>query len=173
MGPVDAFADKHSFGHLFFSLFNVAYGLIIMAPLSYGANWLCLRAVRGESFNVQEMFDAYRQTLQIILTNILVWVVVGIGFALLIIPGIIFACRLSMVSYLVMDKNLEAVEAVRTSWSMTAGFSWTIFGMGIVSFFVILLGIIALIVGVFPAIMWISVAFAALYHAITQRVTQS
>ncbi len=166
MGLIDAFADEHSFGYIFFSLFNAAYALIIMAPLGYGANWLCLRAVRGESFKVQEMFDAYRQTLQIMLATILVGVVVAIGFVMLIVPGIIFACRLSQVSYLVMEKKLEAVEAVRTSWSMTGGYSWTIFGMAMVSFLVILGGIILLIVGVFPAILWISLAFAAMYHAL-------
>ena len=166
MGLVNSFVDERSFGYIFFSIFNAAYGLIIMAPLSYGASLLCLKAVRGESFNVNEIFFAYRRTLQIALANILVGVVVGLGFVLLIVPGIIFACKLSMVPYLVMDRNMEAVEAVRTSWNITKGYSWTIFGMGFLSFFIILAGVILLIVGVFPAIIWISVAFAAMYEGI-------
>jgi uncharacterized membrane protein len=166
MGLVNSFVDERSFGYIFFSIFNAAYGLIIMAPLSYGASLLCLKAVRGESFNVNEIFFAYRRTLQIALANILVGVVVGLGFVLLIVPGIIFACKLSMVPYLMMDRNMEAVEAVRTSWNITKGYSWTIFGMGFLSFFIILAGVILLIVGVFPAIIWISVAFAAMYEGI-------
>ena len=166
MGLVNSFVDERSFGYIFFSIFNAAYGLIIMAPLSYGASLLCLKAVRGESFNVNEIFFAYRRTLQIALANILVGVVVGLGFELLIVPGIIFACKLSMVPYLMMDRNMEAVEAVRTSWNITKGYSWTIFGMGFLSFFIILAGVILLIVGVFPAIIWISVAFAAMYEGI-------
>jgi len=166
MGLVNSFVDERSFGYIFFSIFNAAYGLIIMAPLSYGASLLCLKAVRGESFNVNEIFFAYRRTLQIALANILVGIVVGLGFVLLIVPGIIFACKLSMVPYLVMDRNMEAVEAVRTSWNITKGYSWTIFGMGFLSFFIILAGVILLIVGVFPAIIWISVAFAAMYEGI-------
>jgi hypothetical protein len=170
MGLVNAFADQESFGHILFSIFNVAYGLIIMAPLSYGANLLCLKAVRGEPFKVPEIFDAYRQTLQIILASILVGAIIGIGIVLLIVPGIIFACKLSMVSYLVMEKKMEAVDAVRTSWQMTSGHTGTIFGMSILSFFLILCGLICLIVGVFPAAIWISLAFAAMYHAISQKV---
>jgi uncharacterized membrane protein len=169
MGLVNAFADQKSFGYIFFTIFNIAYGLIILAPLSYGANWLYLRAVRGEPFKVQEIFDAYRQTLQIILARVLVSMVVGIGIVMLIVPGIIFACRLSMVSYLIMERKLEAVEAVRTSWEMTRGHSWTIFGFGIVSIFVVLGGLILLIVGIIPAIMWISLGFAAMYHAISSQ----
>ena len=168
MGLVDAFVDKESFGHVFFSIFNVFYGLIIMAPLTYGADLLCLKAVRGEKFNVNEVFFAYRRTLQIILANILVGVVVGFGIVLLIVPGIIFACKLSMVPYLMMDKDMEAVDAVRASWQMTKGYSGRIFLMGLLSFFIILGGILLLIVGIFPAIIWINLAFAAMYQAITK-----
>jgi hypothetical protein len=168
MGLVNAFVDERSSGYVFFSIFNVIYGLIIMAPLSYGADLLCLKAIRGESFNVNEIFFAYRRTLQIVLANVLVGVIVGLGFVMLIIPGIIFACKLSMVPYLVMDKNMEAVEAVRTSWNITKGHSWTIFGMGVLSFFLAIGGLILLIVGIFPAIIWINLAFAAMYVGITK-----
>jgi uncharacterized membrane protein len=148
MGLVNSFVDERSAGYVFFSILNVFYGLIIMAPLSYGADLLCLKALRGEPFNINEIFFAYRRTLQIALANILVGIVVGLGFVMLIVPGIIFACKLSMVPYLMMDKNMEAVEAVRTSWNITKGYSWTIFGMGVISFFVAIGGLILLIVGV-------------------------
>lgn len=169
MGLAEAFADHESFGYIFFSLFNVAYGLVVMAPLSYGADLLFLKAIRGEPFKVTEIFFAYRQTLQIMLATILTGVIIGIGFVMLFIPGIIFACKLSMVPYLMMDKNMEAVDAVRTSWNMTKGFSWTIFGMGVVSFFVIIGGLILLVVGIIPAILWISLAFAAMYQGMAEQ----
>jgi hypothetical protein len=169
MGLVNAFADKDSFGFIFFSLFNVAYGLIIMAPLSYGARLICLKAVRGEPVNVNEIFSAYRNTLQIALANLLVGVIVALGFVMLIVPGIIFACKLSMVPYLVMDKNMPAVEAVRASWNMTGGYSWTIFGMGLLTCLIFLAGLIMLVVGIFPAIIWITLAFAGMYEAIERK----
>ena len=168
MGLVDFLFEKGSAGHIFFSIFNAAYGLIIMAPLHYGACMLFLKAIRGEGINVNEIFFAYRKTLQIIMANILVMVVVGLGFVMLVVPGIIFACKLSMVPYLMMDKNMEAVEAVRTSWHITKGHSWTIFGMAVLSFFIAIGGVILLIVGIFPAIIWISLAFAAMYNSITK-----
>ncbi len=40
---------------------------------------------------------------------------------------------------------------------------------GIGSFFIIIFGFIMLIVGIFPAIIWISSSFAALYESVLQR----
>ncbi len=166
LGLVNGFAERDSFGHAFFSVFNVIYSLIILAPLQYGANLLALKGVRGEPFKVNEIFMAYRQTLQIVLANILVSVIVVLGFVMLIVPGIIFACKLSMVPYLVMDKNMEAVEAIRTSWNLTKGYSWTIFGMGLLCIPIFIAGLICLGIGVLPAIIWINLAFAGMYWAI-------
>jgi hypothetical protein len=169
MGFVNIFVEKDSSGRSFFEIINFFYGLIIMAPLQYGAIYLLLKAIRGEEFHVNEMFNAYRQTLQIGAASLLVGVIVVLGLILLIVPGIIFACRLAMVPYLVMDRKMQAVEAVRKSWEITKGHSWSIFGLGFTSFWIIIAGVICLVVGVFPAIIWVSLAFAAMYEAIAGR----
>jgi uncharacterized membrane protein len=85
---------------------------------------------------------------------------------MLIIPGIIIGCRLVFVSYIVMDKKLDPIEAVELSWKLTRGHGWRIFAMGITSFFIFILGLLMLIIGVLPAIMWISSSFATLYQSI-------
>ncbi|HCC71773.1 MAG TPA: hypothetical protein DEQ09_11575 [Bacteroidales bacterium] len=100
----------------------------------------------------------------IILANLIVFAIIMIGFIMLIIPGIILSCRLAFVSYLVMDKKMEPITAVEESWRLTKGYGWTIFAMGLVSFFIIIFGLLMLIVGISPAIMWVSGAFATLYN---------
>jgi hypothetical protein len=169
MGFVNNFVNTDSFGYAFFTLFNIAYGLIVMAPLSYGTNWIFLKAVRNEPFKTYDIFMAYQNIWNIVIANILVGVIVGIGFVLLIVPGIIFACRLAFVPFIVMDEKLEPIEAIKKSWEMTRGYSWTIFGMAIASFFIAIAGIICLVVGIFPAIIWIESAFAALYWAVATK----
>ena len=49
------------------------------------------------------------------------------GLILLIIPGIIFALMFWFAGYLVMDKNLGPVEAIRESARITNGHKWELF----------------------------------------------
>jgi uncharacterized membrane protein len=115
------------------------------------------------------MFMAFQNIWNVVIANILVSVIIGIGIALLIVPGIIFACRLAFVSYLVMDQKMEAMEAIKKSWAMTKGYSWTIFGMAFMSFFIAIAGLICLGVGILPAIIWIASAFASLYWSVATK----
>jgi uncharacterized membrane protein len=169
MAIMNSFVDRDTFGSSAFTIFIIAYGIIILGPISFGANWIFLKAARHESFKTYDMFMAFQYIWKVVVANILVSIIVSIGFVLLIVPGIIFACRLAFVSYLVMDEKMEAIEAIKKSWEMTRGYSWTIFGMAIMSFFICLAGLICLVVGIFPAIIWIESSFASLYWAVATK----
>ena len=144
-----------------------AYWVLVLSVINYGGALLFLRAIRNEKIEVREMFDGFKKNyLNIILANLLTFAIVGLGFVFLIVPGIILACRLSFVSYLVMDKNMEPVAAVEKSWEMTRGHGWKIFGMGLLVIPIIIAGLLCFIVGIIFAIIWLSAAFAAMYHAV-------
>ncbi len=87
-----------------------------------------------------------------ILASLIRGVITFIGFILLIIPGIIFSIRLQYVPYLIVDKNLPPVEAVKKSWEMTKGSTWNLFFFGILLFLVNVLGAILLLVGLFVTV---------------------
>ena len=148
-------------------IFGIGYALFVLAPIDFGSKFVFFKAMKDQKFEIKEVFSGFKDKyLNIILANLLTMAIVVIGFLMLIIPGIIFAIKLVFVPYLVMDKNLDPVEAVKESWRMTKGYGWTIFGMGFVSIFIIFGGILLLILGVIPAAMWIGSAFASLYHAV-------
>ena len=68
------------------------YWLLVMPVVNYGGDWMYLRFVRDERPNVAEVFEGFKKGyLNIVLANLLVFVILGIGFLLLIVPGIIFA----------------------------------------------------------------------------------
>lgn len=144
----------------------VAYALLVLPVIKYGADLLYLRGVRDEKMEISELFDGFRKNyLNIILAHLLFIAIVGIGLIFLIIPGIILACRLAFIPYLVMDKNLEPVAAMEKSWELTRGHGWTVFGMAMLAIPVFIAGLLCLLVGAFIALMWIWASFAALYHA--------
>jgi uncharacterized membrane protein len=154
-------------GFVVLNLLATAYWLLVLPVINYGGDWMYLRFIRDERPNVADMFKGFRQGyLNIVLANLLVAAIVGIGFLLLIVPGIIFACRLSFVTYLVMDKGLDPVAAIEKSWFMTRGHGWRIFGMYLLAFLLILGGFVLLIVPGLFALLWAGAAFASLYHAV-------
>jgi len=149
------------------SIFVAAYAILVLPVLVYGGDLLYVKYMRDELANVAGVFDGFKKNyLNIILANLLVVAIVGIGLLVLIVPGIIFACRLSFVPYLVMDKGLDPVAAVEKSWTMTRGHGWRIFGMYLLSIVMFFVGLCLLIVGALFALMWSGCAFASLYHAV-------
>jgi NhaP-type Na+/H+ or K+/H+ antiporter len=68
-----------------------------------------------------------------------------------------------------MDKKVDPIEAVEMSWRLTKGHGWTIFFMGFVSIFIVIFGLILLIIGIFPAIIWVWSSFATLYQSILKE----
>ncbi len=148
-------------------MFGIAYGVFVAGPISYGANWVFLKAVRGERIEIRDMFVVFQKNYwNAVIANIVVGVIVGLGIVMLIVPGIIFACRLAFVPFLVVDREMDVMDALRVSWDMTRGYGWQIFFMGFMAFFVVIGGLICLGVGVIISVMWISAAFAAIYHAV-------
>lgn len=148
-------------------MFAIAYGVFVAGPISYGVKWVFLKAVRGERIEIKDIFMVFQKNYwNAVVANIVVGVIVGLGVVMLVVPGIIFACRLAFVPYLVIDREMDVMDALRVSWDMTRGYGWQIFFMGFLAIFVVLAGIICLFVGVIISIMWIAAAFAAMYHAV-------
>jgi uncharacterized membrane protein len=164
------FGDREAYASAGFIVLNVlvaAYAILVLPVVTFGGDWMYLRYMRDERPNVGDIFSGFKTNyLNIVLANLLVFAIVGLGFLFLVVPGVIFFCRLAFVRYLVMDKGLDPVAAIEKSWSMTRGHGWRIFGMYLLSMLLVVVGFFLLIVGAVFAFMWVGCAFASLYHAI-------
>ncbi len=155
------------------ALFSMAYGFLFVPVISYGKKYMFLQAMRDKESDLTSLFEGFKtKYLKIILANLIVFALTIIGFILLLVPGIIVLCRLAFVPYLVMDKNLEPMEAVEKSWKMTRKHGWKVFWMGVISFFIYIAGVIAFFVGVILSSMWVSSAFATLYQSVLNQADQ-
>ena len=162
--------------HLFFSigaimlmLFGLAYYFLLLPVFTYSSKLIYIDAVRDKQVELQRLLEGFQNYLNIILANLLKTALVAMGIIFFIIPGIIIACRLAFVSYLIVDKKLDAIQAVEESWKLTRGIGWNVFFMAIMSFFIGVFGFIMLIVGIFPALIWIHSSFASLYQGALNR----
>jgi hypothetical protein len=147
------------------ALLALAWSLLVVPVFKYGGKMMFLQAVREIRPDFNLLVRGFKQNyLGIVLANLLTVALAMLGFILLVIPGIIVACRLAFVGFLVMDKGLDPITSVEESWRMTRGYGWTIFGMAILSFFILIAGLCCLFVGVLPAASWVGSSFATLYN---------
>ena len=155
------------------ALFALAYSFLFLPVVEYGQDLLFLKAMRDEEADLKILFEGFRDKyLKIVLANLIVTALVMLGLVMLIIPAIIIGVRLVFVSYLVMDKNMEPMQAVEKSWQMTRGYGWKIFGMAILSFFIFIGGLMLCGVGIILSFIWVHAAFASMYLAISNQTDE-
>ncbi|MFA9392608.1 MAG: hypothetical protein ACERKD_22555 [Prolixibacteraceae bacterium] len=148
-------------------LFGLAIMILISPVFTFGSTMMFIQAARDQQPEPRWLIRGFQNNyFNIVLANLLKFAIVAMSFVALIIPGIIVACRLAFVANLVMDKGLDPIRAIEESWRMTKGHGWTIFGLALMAIPIFILGLICLIVGVFPALIWISASFASLYQSI-------
>ncbi len=98
-------------------MFAIAYGVFVAGPISYRVNWVFLKAIRGERIGIKDIFMVFQKNYwNAVVANIVVGVIVGLGIVMLIVPGIIFACRLAFVPYLVIDRDMGGKYFSWDSW---------------------------------------------------------
>ncbi len=144
--------------------------VFIVIPLELGYANVFLRAVRKEKFEVEHVFSGFQNYWNSVKAGVLVLLIVLGGLILLIVPGIVFGCKLAFVPYLVVDRKMAATEAIKESWRMTNGHSMEVFGIGLLGILLAIAGLICLVVGVIIAEMWIESAMASLYFAVNSKV---
>jgi len=168
LGMIESLDGRHTPGGVILRIFAFAYWLLFYAPIAYGSAFIFLKAAREEQFEIKDMFSAFENYLNVVLAHLLKSAIIGIGIFLLLVPGIIFACKLAFVEYLVLDRKMDPVEAVKESWRMTKGYEWQIFFMGLTAIAIAMGGLLCLVVGIIPAVIWIRSAFASMYYAVSK-----
>jgi len=166
---ISSLDGQETAGGVLLRIFSFAYWILLLSPILFGAAFLFLNAVRGRAIEVKDMFLVFEDYLNVVLAGLLKGTIIGIGVVLLLVPGIIFACRLAFVRYLVMDRKMEPVAAVKESWKLTRGHAWNIFLMGLLAVLIAIAGLICFGVGIIPAAMWIRSSFASMYYAVTGK----
>ncbi|MEO2166588.1 MAG: hypothetical protein ABGY42_00450 [bacterium] len=152
-------------------IIGFAVQIVIIAPISFGSVLASLKAARGEEPSLSDLLVPYERCfVQSVVAWFLLSIALTVGFVLFVVPGLFLLIRLSFVPYLVVDENLDAITAFRESWRRTAPFAWQIFGAMMLALPISVVGLLALVVGLLPAGMWISLALATLFLEISEKV---
>jgi hypothetical protein len=101
--------------------------------------------------------------------SILYGLIVLAGTLLLIVPGIILSIGLFYYSYLIVDKDAGPVDALKQSWALTKGVRWRLFLFGLAALGINVLGLLALVVGLFITVPTTFVALAYVYRQLQHQ----
>lgn len=101
-------------------------------PLGWGLTIFFLDISRENNPQYSQLFDGYKDVLRIILTYLCFAIAVGIGFLLLIVPGIIIALMFSQAPFILKDNTeLGAFEVLSKSANMMKGHKMDLFLLGL------------------------------------------
>lgn len=142
-------------------------GYLLSILMVCGSTTLYLGFYDGKKLPLTVLFTSTKQYLSVLLGSILYGLGVFVGLVLLIIPGIYFALTYQFVVTLIIDKNMGIGEAFKASAAMTKGKKMSLLGFNITLLGVVLLGALALIVGVLVAVPVVTLATTDVYRRLS------
>jgi uncharacterized membrane protein len=141
-----------------------------LAYIAFGGYLAMLLAFyRGQPIVFDDMFSLDQRWISFAFLGVIKTALIFLGLIAFLVPGIYLAVRWIFAEFLVIDKGMRPLEALRESSKMTAGVRGKLFLFTIVSIVLILLGLVALIIGAFVASVVVTFALIAMYEARQDR----
>jgi hypothetical protein len=148
---------------------TVTVAIFVESFFLVGLYRIGLAAARGEKVEFGTLFSGASRFLPLFATFFLTMIVVYLGFALLIVPGVILGLGLFLSTLYVIDQNMGPIDAMKASWAATQGQKGHIFLFGLVALAMYFGGYIACGIGLLAVIPILLVAHSILYLRISGR----
>lgn len=123
------------------------FSWIVSAWIQIATLTFLLNLFRTKKTRISDQLKKWKVIVFLFLANILTFLILLAGFLLLIVPGIAFAMRLQFVSFYVVDKGANPIEAISGSWNATKGNVIKLFLLSLLNAVVTIAGLLLFIVG--------------------------
>ena len=136
----------------------------LSASIQVGISLFCLDIYNGKGINFSTLFGSFN-TLKPLAITILLTLIIGVGFILLIIPGIILGLMYSQAYYILAEEpNIGVLEALKKSEKMMKGKKEQLFMLTLRAILYFILGVFTLFIWWIWLVPRYSVAFAGFYE---------
>lgn len=123
---------------------------IALIPLNIGICYYIMQMIRGNQLDIKEVFSKYKYFLPLLILTVLIGLFVCLWTILLIVPGIIYAFKVSMAGFIAadeMDETTKPMDVIKRSKEMMDGHKWEyfVFNLSFIGWFLLVpltLGII-------------------------------
>ena len=130
-----------------------------------------LKTARGLDAPFSDLFSGGRWLVPLLGGTILYFLMVVGGFILLIIPGIIVALMFSQFYYLIIDRNLGVIDALKTSRLITSGNKMTLFLIGLVMIPIAIIAALPCLIGLIFVIPYFALLGSVAYLMMSGQPT--
>ena len=131
--------------------------------LYIGMSRICLSLCRGRPTGIDLMFSGADRFLPVLGTHILAGFALGIGFLLLIIPGILLVLFFWPYYLLIVDKQSRALDSFSLAYTFAKPNAITSLLLGLLSFAIMIIGVLAFCIGIIAATPLVGVLAATAY----------
>tara|TARA_B100001248_G_C27392774_1_gene463469 strand:+ start:1841 stop:2512 length:672 start_codon:yes stop_codon:yes gene_type:complete len=136
----------------------------LSASIQVGISLFCLDIYNGKGINFSTLFGSF-STLKPLAITILLTLIIGVGFILLIIPGIILGLMYSQAYYILAEEpNIAVLEALKKSEKMMKGKKMQLFTLTLRAMLYFILGVFTLFIWWIWLVPRYSIAFAGFYE---------
>lgn len=157
------------FGGMAIAYLAMIIAMIVTQTLAMAAYQLfLLRVVRGQSTSFSDLKAIKPVIVPLLGSTILTFFAAFAGSMLLVIPGIILTLGFAMTTYVILDKNLGAVEAMKASWRIMSGHKLQFFVLGLALSLLNIVGMMACGLGTLLTMPMGMVAIAMFYNRIAE-----
>ena len=148
-----------------FGLITFVVGMFVnMAQIRIG-----LRFCSSEVADFDDLYNQYPKFGNFLVGSILYFLIVVAGLILLIIPGIYWGIRYHFYGYLILDQDMNPIDAIKRSGQLTRGVWWHLLGFWIVMWALTVLGFILCCVGLLFTTPIVIIAVAYVYRTLLAR----
>jgi len=144
----------------------VAY--VLQLIVSMGVIKIAITLARGGKPEWDDLYTQYPKFFNYFIASILYGLMVLVGLIVFVVPGIYLAIKFQMYSYLIVDKNLGPIEALKQSSIITKGSMWNLFLFGLTAVVVIIVGAMLFLVGLLIAAPVAMVAGGYVYNKLSK-----
>jgi uncharacterized membrane protein len=140
--------------------------MVVSLPLTAGYMMIGIKLAVRAPVEATELFAYFPKVFALVGTAVLMYVLIIIGFCLLVLPGIYLAVAYGLAMPLVVEKNLSPWEALETSRKAITHHWFGVFGLYIVFVLIAVLATIPLGIGLIWVMPMMLIAMGIVYRTI-------
>jgi uncharacterized membrane protein len=126
-----------------------------------------IASVRGETVDFSLFKNNWKKFIIYYVTALLLSIIIMIGTILIIVPGVICAVMFAFAIYLIIDKDINIVDAFKKSAEITKGSRWHILLLFIILAFISVFGNVV-IIGTIVTVPYATLMMAKAYESLNK-----